>query len=212
MSINTALGRLEELEGTKKVELLAKATQELKDERLRQSFAEPGGLYRFVKFFWDIVEPSTPMKESWAAQTICLHLEAVEHGLVRRLLINCPPGSAKSLLTSVFYPLWCWSAKNKPSKRFLNLSYSAALPERDNRKMLLIIRSEKFQRLYGDRFKMEKDGQELIENDKTGFKQAAGILGSVTGRRADAVIIDDPNAIPDAELSNHPKEHCQQLS
>ena len=39
-------------------------------------------------------------------EAICEHLEAVTAGQIRRLLINVPPGTAKSLLASVFWPAW----------------------------------------------------------------------------------------------------------
>ena len=62
-----------------------------------------------------------------------------------------------------------------------------------------LIRSVEFQELYGHLFKLTKDGEELIANDKTGVKQAAGIRGQVTGNRADRIILDDPNSVKEAE-------------
>jgi hypothetical protein len=37
-------------------------------------------------------------------RAICEHLQAVIEGRIRDLIINVPPGHAKSLLTSVFWP------------------------------------------------------------------------------------------------------------
>ena len=132
-------------------------------------------------------------------EAVCLHLEAIADGTITRLLINISPGTAKSTICSIMFPLWLWSAKNRPGERFLNLSYSGNLPERDNRKMLLIIKSEEFKRIYGDRFGIVKEGQELLTNDRTGYKLALGVNSSVTGNRGSILLYDDPNNVTDVE-------------
>ena len=177
----------------------ALALQEMLRRTERRLHAAPGGLMRFVRYFWEVIEPDTEFQEGWALEAIALHLEAVAAGAITRLLINVPPGSCKSLLSSVFFPLWCWAALGRPGLRFLALSYTSSLTERDNRKMLHIIRSEKFQALYGRFFSMTKEGVELIVTDKTGQKQASSVGGTVTGARADIVILDDPNSIKEVE-------------
>ena len=84
---------------------------------------------------------------------------------------------------------------NYPSARILNVSYSSSLPMRDNRRTIKIIKSPEYQRMYGDLFKLTKDGELLIENNHTGFKQGFGIGGGVTGNRCDFLICDDLNNI-----------------
>src|ERR1700693_5912640 len=73
-------------------------------DRARQ--AKRGGLIEFVRYFWHVLEPVTPLVEGWALDAICLHLEAVTFGDITRLLINVSPGFMKSLLTNVFWPAW----------------------------------------------------------------------------------------------------------
>jgi hypothetical protein len=178
---------------------LREDTERLEIGRLRKSHAAPGGLMRFVRDVgWPACEPTTPFIEDWHLHVIADHLEAVAAGKITRLLINVCPGSMKSLLTSVFFPCWLWSAFEWPSARILNISFASGLPERDNRRCLQVINSEKFQKLYGAGLVLAKAGEELIETSATGFKQAAGVQ-SVTGRRADILIYDDPNNIADIE-------------
>jgi hypothetical protein len=57
-------------------------------------------LYEFVKQAWHVLHPTTPMTEGWCLKTMCEHLQAVTEGHITRLLINVPPGTAKSMLTS----------------------------------------------------------------------------------------------------------------
>jgi len=178
---------------------LAVAMNEQLARRERELFAAPGGLLKFVKHFWHVLEPETPFQDGWPLKAMAEHLEAVADGRITRLLINISPGSMKSLLCSVFFPAWLWGAKDRPAARFLCLSYSEALPQRDNRKTINLINSPAYQRLYGKRVKLVKSGEELLETSATGSKQAAGLTGSVTGRRADICILDDPNNVADIE-------------
>jgi len=59
------------------------------------TFKGPGGLLRFTKYFWNVIEPGREMIPGWAMDAIGLHLEAVTAGSISRLLINVPPGFSK---------------------------------------------------------------------------------------------------------------------
>ena len=62
----------------------------------------------FVHRAWPVLEPGQPLRWGWALDAMCAHLEAVADGRLTRLLINVPPGMAKSLLTGVFFGAWLW--------------------------------------------------------------------------------------------------------
>lgn len=70
-------------------------------------------LAAFAKRAWHILEPATELKWNWSLDAICQHLEAVTDGRVNRLLMNVPPGTMKSLLTSVIFPAWEWGPRNR---------------------------------------------------------------------------------------------------
>jgi predicted phage terminase large subunit-like protein len=167
--------------------LIARALVAKKNHVERAKHAAPGGLLHFVRYFWNILEPMTPLVEGWPLAALCDHLEAVSRGQITRLLINVPPGFMKSLLSNVFLPAWHWSAYDHPHSRFLAFSYAASLTERDNRKLLSLFTSDQFQQLYGNKFKLGKAGESLISNDKTGFKLASSVGGVGTGERADVL-------------------------
>jgi hypothetical protein len=63
-------------------------------------------LAEFVRQAWPLIEPTTPLLWNWHLDAICEHLEAVAAGDLTRLIVNVPPRSGKSLLTSVFFPVW----------------------------------------------------------------------------------------------------------
>jgi len=86
----------------RKVKLAAAIrAKQIRDERKRQSdLGEPGrlgGLIHFVRYFWHVLEPATKFVEGWVVEAVCLHLEAVTRGEIKRLLINVPPGCMKAL-------------------------------------------------------------------------------------------------------------------
>lgn len=178
---------------------------EIREERRRQR----SSLLAFVRYFWRFVEPNRPFDEGWALEAMCLHLEAVDRGEITRLLITVPPGSMKSLLCSVFFPLWQWGPRDKPQQRFLNFSYAAHLPQRDNNRMGQILKTREWRELWGERrekidgklvergFSLTRDGMEMVATNKTGWKFATSVGGVGTGERGDGVILDDPHNIKD---------------
>lgn len=126
-------------------------------------------------------------------------LELVTAGRIQYLLITIPPGMAKSLLVSVFWPAWEWGPKGRPDLRFLSTSYSRPNVIRDNRKMQRLVESEKFQQLWGATVSpSSKWGEEKFENAQTGFREGRPMV-SMTGGRGDRVILDDPHSVDSAE-------------
>lgn len=178
--------------------LAVKALQ-IKEERERQSCS--GGLIHFVRYFWRVIEPGRVLVEGWPLEALCIHLEAVAHGEIRRLLINVPPGFMKSLLCNVFLPAYIWGPLNKPDMRFITASYSQSLTLRDNVRFRNIITSPEYIEMYGDRFAPSKDQFNLVKvaNDKTGWKLATSVGGVSTGERSDFFFIDDGNSVKEAE-------------
>lgn len=156
-------------------------------------------LYQFVKSMWHTVEPANPFVGGWMIECICEHLEAVSRGEIKRLLMNVPPGCAKSLLTDVMWPAWEWGPQNMPHMRYLATSYSSALTERDNGRFRSVVTSESYRAMWGDRFKLTRDSVTKMENNKTGFKLATSTEGLGTGERANRVLVDDPHNVQEGE-------------
>ena len=65
-------------------------------------------LYEFVRQAWSVLEPETPFVDGPHVRAVCDHLQAVSEGRIRNLIVNIPPGHAKSLLTGVFWVAWWW--------------------------------------------------------------------------------------------------------
>ena len=158
-----------------------------------------GGLIAFVRYFWHVLEPETKFVDGWALWAVCEHLEAVTFGEITRLLINVPPGFAKSIIVDCFWPAWEWGACNKPHLRYVTFSYSASLTERDNGRFRDLISSEAFRSLYGDRLEVRNKTIIKVINSRTGWKFASSVGGVGTGERGDRVILDDPHNVKESE-------------
>lgn len=158
-----------------------------------------GGLYSFVKYFWHVLEPETPLVHGWPVEAICQHLEAVTFGEINRLLINVPPGFMKSLLTDVFWPAWEWGPMKKGHLRYVTFSYSSSLTERDNRRFGDLVSCKEYQDLYAADVRIVKKGDTLVSNRRKGWKLASSVGGVGTGERGDRVILDDPHNVKEAE-------------
>ena len=156
------------------------------------------GLSSFIKRGWSQIEPSTPYKHGWHMDAICDHLQAVSYGYITRLLINVPPGTSKSLSTSVFFPAWEWGPLNRPGLRYIGTSYSERYALRDNGRTRNLITSEWYQERWGDHVNLVKLGEKKIENTRYGFREAIP-FASLTAGRADRLIIDDPHSTESAE-------------
>jgi len=151
----------------------------------------------FVREAWHVLEPSQPYVHGWHVDALCKHLEAVTDGRIIRLLINVPPGTMKSLLTSVLWPAWEWGPKGLPAHRFLTTSYAEKYVKRDSRRMRDLVASDWFRSLWPE-IELVRAGEASFANNKTGFREGMA-FGSLTGGRGDRVIIDDPHSTETAE-------------
>lgn len=154
-------------------------------------------LYEFVRKAWHVIEPSKPFVDGPHIEALCLHLEAVTRGDIKRLLVNMPPRHAKSSIISVLWTVWTWLVN--PSHRWLCASYALSLAIRDNRKCRMLIQSHWFQSRWGDKFKLSSDQNMKMkfENTASGYRQAVSVGSAATGEGGDTLLIDDPHSIDD---------------
>ena len=159
-------------------------------------------LHEFVKAAWHVLEPGQPYIDGWHVAVICEHLEAITAGEFNRFLLNIPPGTMKSTLTSVFWPAWQWGPVGLPSLRFIGASHEMGLATRDTLKMRRLIESPWFQELWPTKLMGDQNQKTYYENDSTGFRQACAVA-SMTGRRGDVVCWDDPHSVEAALSQKH---------
>ena len=139
-------------------------------------------------------------------EIICDALDKVISGEITRLIINVPPGFAKTAIA-----VWSFVARGfaiNPQAKFLHVSYSDTLVNDNSSNIRTIINSSDYQALfpYVD-FQADTKAKGLWKTSVGGAFRAASSGGAITGFRAGligskifsgALIIDDPLKPDDA--------------
>lgn len=166
-------------------------------------------LAEFVQLAWHINDPGIPYRHNWHMDAICEHLEAVARRDIIRLLINVPPGTSKSSATSVFFPAWLWGPFGAPQRRFIGASHEQGLAIRDNRKCRILIESDWYQKRWPVKLAKDQNEKSGFENEFTGWRQATAVK-SMTGKRGDDVVWDDPQS-PEKAYSDQERETANRV-
>lgn len=150
----------------------------------------------------------------WHIDAIAEHLQAVADGQIRRLLINVPPGTSKSVLACVLWPAWMWS--RDPKLRWLFSSYSEEFTKRDARKTKLLVNSEWYRALFpSTAIASTPDTQMEHHTTAGGERHGASTNSGVTGKHVHGVVEDDPQKLQDATKAGAREEawhyHSQAL-
>lgn len=119
------------------------------------------------------------------------------YGRINRLLVNVPPGSMKSLLISVMWPAWEWTHPHLRALRYLTTSFAEDSVKRDTRKHRDLTLSEWYRSLWPD-VVLVRTGEMSFANKDTGTREGTA-FGSLTAKRGDRLIIDDPHSTKTAE-------------
>lgn len=180
---------------------LSNGTDELTPLKIALKRHDYKKLFNFVKDAWHVVEPETPFVENWHLHILCEVLEDVYFGRKKRVIINVPPGTLKSLLVSVFFPAWIWSMN--PKWKVLTAAYGAHLTTRDNLRVRDVVQSPWFQTYF--RVKMEEDQNTKTRYNTTarGWRIATSVGGVGTGEHPNLIIVDD--ALTAAQAESEPE-------
>lgn len=170
----------------------------MKAERCRRS------LTSFIRHFWQVVEPETPLIWNWHIDVIAEHLEAVTRmqlwnvdkeprpeKSIDSLIINIPPGHMKSLIVCVFWPAWEWV--NHPHLQSIFSSYALALAQRDSMRCRDILRSDQYRNWFKPDWEIREDRDTInvFGNTRGGVRMCIGVSAGTTGFRGHKLVVDD---------------------
>ena len=143
-------------------------------------------------FIWkccETISPGAPYQRNWHVDAIVHQLLRVHRGEVSRLLINQPPRSLKSICVSVAYVAWLLG--HDPTRRVIVVSYANELAAELHRQFRMVIDSAWYQSLFPAMRPARDTGYELVTT-AGGGRYATSVGGTLTGRGADLIVIDDP--------------------
>ena len=131
-------------------------------------------------------------KVSGLHRKIAAALERVEAGECKRLMIFVPPRHGKSMLTSEHFPAW-YLGRN-PSKSIVCASYAQDIADDFGRKVRNQMIDPVYQEIFpGCRVSSDSASVSRISTEQHGNYYAVGVGGSLTGRGAHVLLIDDPH-------------------
>lgn len=148
-------------------------------------------------------------KDAGHHRLIARHLEAVERGEIKRLMITMPPRHGKSMLASEFFPAW-YMGRN-PDHYVVTATYAQELADDFGRKVKNQIEDDGYQGVFpgvgladdsksAKRFHIRNVQPGVFRSDggyehttaQKGAFYAVGVGGPLTGRGAHLLLIDDP--------------------
>jgi predicted phage terminase large subunit-like protein len=108
------------------------------------------------------------------------------------IIINVPPRSLKSFVTTVCLPAWAWVKDAR--LKFIGSSYSMDLSIEHNVFTRRLVESEWYQNYWSNQVEMAADQNQKSRFETTlgGVRRATSTGGTILGSGADCIIIDDP--------------------
>jgi predicted phage terminase large subunit-like protein len=178
-------------------ELLARLSPAARRRYLDTMLAED--FSAFVRKVFETVSPGDEFLPNWHVEAMAFAAEGVIDGSVKRLITTVPPRHLKSIIFSVALPAYLLG--QDPTKRIICVSYSSELAIKHAIDFRAVLGSEWYRRVFPKTVVgREKDTQVETMTTARGFRYATSLGGTLTGRGADLIVLDDPQK-PDEALS-----------
>lgn len=159
------------------------------DRRLLDAFQRED-LACFCQAMFGVLAPGQDLQWNWHHDAICAALEKAAHGKTTRLIIEAPPRSLKSIITSVMFPAWLLG--RDPRKKVIGASYSLALGVKLHNDCRAIMRSPRYRGLFpASALGVGKDSESEFVTAARGGRFITSPDGTLTGRGGDLLLLDD---------------------
>jgi predicted phage terminase large subunit-like protein len=144
----------------------------------------------FIDKTFHTITPGEMYHRNWHIDAIAHHLELCRQRKIKRLIITVPPRCLKSVTTSVAFPAYLLG--KDPRERILCVSYSQDLALKHGSDMRAVLEAPWYQRLF-PKTMMSSTGSTQFEyrTHARGFRLSTSVQGSITGRGANFIIVDD---------------------
>jgi predicted phage terminase large subunit-like protein len=146
----------------------------------------------FTQRAFATVDPGTEYLHNWHIDCISEYLTACTNRDIKRLIINIPPRSLKSISVTVAWPAWLLGLN--PSERILAASYSQKLSLKHSQDTRHIIQAPWYNNVFPDVQLSGTENQKArFETTERGHRIATSVGGSATGEGGNILIVDDPH-------------------
>ena len=153
----------------------------------------------FIERVFMHLYPNTVFLPNWHIELIAARLEAVLDGRIKRLIINVPPRSLKSVMASIAFV--AWALGRNPSRQIICASYALDLAEKLAQDTRSVMQSDWYRNVFGHILEGNRPSVGDFQTIKGGGRYSSSVGAALTGRGGDIIIIDDPLK-PDEALSD----------
>ena len=144
----------------------------------------------FTQKVFQILSPSAVFRMNFHIENLAYYLELVRRGRIKRLIINLPPRSLKSMMTSVALPAFVLGHDH--CTRIIVASYGTELAIKLTNDFRMVISSPSYRRLFPLMQPLAlKDTELEVVTSQNRFRLGTSIDGSLMGRGDDLIVVDD---------------------
>jgi predicted phage terminase large subunit-like protein len=181
---------------------LQRPSKDLLDAACRTDFVS------FIRKCFHSLAPNSSFHMNWHICALAHHFEQVRLGKLRRLIINVPPRSLKSIVGSVAAPAFMLG--HDPTKRLIAVSYGSDLATKHAYDFRAIMNAPWYRDQFSrTRISATKNTESEVVTTRNGYRLTTSVDGTLTGRGGDLIIVDDPLKPIDA-LSDSKRERVNQ--
>ncbi len=196
--ISKAISALPEYEQEGFFKMLADYEASVRREKAQKDFSA------FVKEMWPNFIDGRHHK------VMAKKFQEIADGTLKRLIINMPPRHTKSEFASYLLPAWFLG--KFPDKKIIQCSNTAELAVGFGRKVRNLVDSERYAKIFpGVHLRTDSKAAGRWATSHNGDYFAIGVGGTVTGKGADLLVIDDPHSEQEAKLAQSNPEVFDQV-
>lgn len=185
-------------------------------------------LFEFVKEFWSIIITDKYI-HNWHIEYLCDEIQLVvdkyvldrephipndkwylgiTENIQKNLLVNVPPGTSKSTITSRILPAWIWAVDC--SKTIMSNTVSSSNANEFSSKSKDIIESDLYKSYFTDvSIRRDVSAKTFYQTEKGGVRFSYSTFGSVIGKHA-SILLDDDRM--DVEMANSPADRKRAIN
>ncbi len=144
----------------------------------------------FLRFAFRELHPGQALVETWHIDVVAGYIERVARGEIKRLIINLPPQTLKSLSASIALPVWLLG--RDPRLKIMSVTGTRELARDFDQATRELIGSPRCRALFPH---LKIEGSKGDIRLPHGGRRMTGVVGgTLVGRGADLIVVDDPVA------------------
>lgn len=160
----------------------------------------------YLRYVFHTLNPGQPYISNWHIEAIAEYLGALEKQNLKRLIINMPPRSLKSLSTTVAWTSYLLG--RSPQSRIITASYASGISLKHAMDVRALIAQPWYRQAFPDfRLLSGQNEKHKFMTTQHGFRLATSVGGTLTGEGGDIIVMDDP-LNPEQAMSRTQRQHA----